>query len=144
MSLLPSEVTSVLAQLLQSLQSSNNVERSAAEEQLNNEWVVNRPDVLLMGLAETVKDNSDPSTRTFAAVLFRRIASRTRKSGSEEDDSQDLFWSLDTPQRDAIRSALLQSLSSEQENAVRHKVGDAVAEVARQYATFSGRTGYMQ
>ena len=50
MSLLPPEVNTALVQLLQSLQSSDNTVRGQAEEQLNTEWVNQRPDVLLMGL----------------------------------------------------------------------------------------------
>jgi hypothetical protein len=32
----------------------DNAVRSQAEDQLNNEWVQNKPDVLLMGLAEQI------------------------------------------------------------------------------------------
>ncbi|MBE7180802.1 MAG: hypothetical protein INR71_06265 [Terriglobus roseus] len=53
MSVLPSEVLGALHQLLQSLQSADNVARSQAEEQLSQEWVQSRPELLLMGLAET-------------------------------------------------------------------------------------------
>jgi importin-5 len=52
MSILPPEVTSALGQLLQALQSPDNVARSSAEEQLTTDWVNSRPDVLLMGLVE--------------------------------------------------------------------------------------------
>ena len=55
MSLLTPEVHTALSQLLQGLQSGQNNVRSAAEEQLNNEWVVARPDVLLMGLVEQMQ-----------------------------------------------------------------------------------------
>lgn len=41
--------------------------------------------------------------------------------------------SLEAPQKNAIRSTLLECLPSEQDVSVRHKVGDAVAEIARQY-----------
>ena len=59
MSLLPPEVNTALVQLLQSLQSSDNTVRGQAEEQLNTEWVNQRPDVLLMGLAEQMQDSQD-------------------------------------------------------------------------------------
>lgn len=52
MSVLPQEVHAALTQLLTALSSPDNNVRSQAEEQLNTEWVANRPDVLLMGLAE--------------------------------------------------------------------------------------------
>ena len=55
MSILPSEIHSALSQLFQSLQSNDNASRSLAEEQLNNEWIIARPDVLLMGTVEHVQ-----------------------------------------------------------------------------------------
>lgn len=55
MSLLPPEVHSALSQLLRALTTPDNTIRSQAEEQLNNEWVQGRPDVLLMGLAEQIQ-----------------------------------------------------------------------------------------
>ena len=72
-------------------------------------------------------------TRSFAAVLFRRMATKTRKlPGSEE--SKELFLTLQQPQKIAIRQKLLECLQNETLPKVRHKIGDAVAEVARQYA----------
>lgn len=54
MSLLPPEIHTALSQLLRALSTPDNTVRSQAEEQLNNEWVQNKPDVLLMGLAEQI------------------------------------------------------------------------------------------
>lgn len=59
MSVLPPEVHTALDQLLQGLQSTDNAVRSQAEESLNNEWVANRPDVCLMGLAEQMQGSQD-------------------------------------------------------------------------------------
>lgn len=74
-----------------------------------------------------------PQSRSFAAVLFRRIATKTRKPlGTEE--SKELFLSLQQPQKIAIRQKLLQCLQTEELPLVRHKIGDAVAEIARQYS----------
>lgn len=55
MSLLAPEIHSALSQLLQALATPDNTIRSQAEDQLNNDWVQNRPDVLLMGLAEQLQ-----------------------------------------------------------------------------------------
>ena len=55
MSMLPPDVHSVLSQLLQGLQSADNVVRTNAEESLNNEWIATRPDVLLMALVEQMQ-----------------------------------------------------------------------------------------
>lgn len=55
MSLLPPEVHSALSQLLGALTTADNTIRAQAEEQLNNEWISARPDVLLMGLVEQIQ-----------------------------------------------------------------------------------------
>ena len=55
MSVLPAEVGSALTRLLHDLSSSDNQVRSTAEEQLTNEWVTARPDILLMGLVEQIQ-----------------------------------------------------------------------------------------
>jgi importin-5 len=59
MSLLPADMQGALVQLLQALQSRDNTIRGQAEEQLNNDWLANRPDVLLMGLAEQIQTGQD-------------------------------------------------------------------------------------
>lgn len=61
MSVLPAEVHTALASLLQGLQSPDNVQRTAAETQLNEEWVAQRPEVLLMGLSEQIELAQDTS-----------------------------------------------------------------------------------
>ncbi|KAL8882256.1 MAG: hypothetical protein Q9198_000720 [Flavoplaca austrocitrina] len=133
MSVLPPEIHSALGALLQGLQSPDNSVRAQAEEQLNNEWIVARADVLLMGLVEQIQGAQEAGPRSFAAVLFRRIATKTRKvPGSEE--SKDLFSTLQPPHKEAIRQKLLECLQNESLPHVRHKIGDAVAEIARQYS----------
>ncbi|PGH27552.1 hypothetical protein AJ80_00793 [Polytolypa hystricis UAMH7299] len=133
MSLLPQEVHTALSQLLLALQSSDNIVRQQAEEQLNNEWVQGRPDILLMGLAEQILGAEDSGTRSFSAVLFRRISARATKDPNSTE-SRELFFTLSQDQRVAIRQKLLQSLNSESIAHVRNKIGDAVAEIAGQYA----------
>jgi hypothetical protein len=59
MSLLPQEVHTALSQLLRALSTPDNTVRSQAEEQLNNDWVQTRPDILLMGLAEQIAGAED-------------------------------------------------------------------------------------
>ena len=65
--MLSPNIHDALGQLLQGLQSADNGIRSYAEEQLNNEWVISRPDVLLMGLVEQLQASQDISVgyRTF-------------------------------------------------------------------------------
>lgn len=132
MSVLPPEIQHALSQLLSVLQSADNVQRTQAEEQLQNDWVQPRPDVLLMGLVEQIQGATDSSTRSYAAVLFRRIATRTRED-PQTNRSRELFLTLRQPSRNAIQQKLLVCLQAESAANVRNKIGDAVAEVARQY-----------
>lgn len=69
--------------------------------------------------------------------MFRRIASKTRKTPSSEN--VDTFISLGKDQAAAIRERLLGSLASESDKTVRNKISDAVAEVARQYSEVTGQ-----
>lgn len=64
MSLLPPEVHSALSQLLRGLSTADNTVRAQAEEQLGNDWIQNRPDVLLMGLAEQLEGAEDTVVST--------------------------------------------------------------------------------
>ena len=77
-------------------------------------------------------------TRTFAAVIFRRQSSKPRKTPSGQ--TADLFLTLQPAEREAIRAKLLQCLANEADASVRGKVGDAVAELARQH-TDEGTSG---
>jgi hypothetical protein len=61
MSVLPPEVHQALGHLLLGLQSPDNILRTQAETQLNEEWSTSRPDVLLMGLSEQVQGADDPA-----------------------------------------------------------------------------------
>lgn len=63
MSILPAEAQGALTQLLQALSSPDNSLRAQAEDQLNNDWTTNRPDVLLMGLVEQMQAAADSSVR---------------------------------------------------------------------------------
>ncbi|KAF5682658.1 importin subunit beta-3 [Fusarium denticulatum] len=131
MSLLPPDIHAELSQLLQALQSPDNSIRSQAEEHLQNNWTATRPEVLLMGLAEQIQAAGDNATRSFSAVIFRRIASKTRKN--EAGETTDLFISLTKDQAAVIRQKILETLAAESERLVRNKISDAVAELARQY-----------
>ncbi len=85
--------------------------------------------------------NLDPQTRTFAAVLFRRIATKTRKD-PVTNEAKELFSTLSGEQRLVIRQKLVSCLTTESGSDVRKKIGDAVAEVARQY-TDNGMPNFM-
>jgi hypothetical protein len=61
MSALGAEIHQALSQLLQGLQSPDNVLRTQAESHLNDEWAQSRPEVLLMGLSEQIEGADDPA-----------------------------------------------------------------------------------
>jgi hypothetical protein len=62
------------------------------------------------------------------------MSTKTRRVAGEEQESKEQFMLLQTPAKVAIRQKLLECLQSETLPDVRHKIGDAVAEVARQYS----------
>ncbi|TVY64219.1 Importin subunit beta-3 [Lachnellula suecica] len=132
MSVLAPEVHAELTQLLNALQSTDNNVRSQAEAHLNDTWTAQKPEMLLMGLVEQIGGSSDPTTRAFAAVLFRRYASKARKQ--ENGDTVEIFMSLPQEQAYLIRQKLIEALGAETTNNVRNKIGDAVAEIAREYS----------
>ena len=68
MSVLPPEIHSALGALLQGLQSPDNSVRAQAEEQLNNEWIVARADVLLMGLVEQIQGAQEAGVPTAPSI----------------------------------------------------------------------------
>jgi hypothetical protein len=78
MSVLPAEVHTALAALLQGLQSADNVQRTSAEQQLNEEWVAQRPEVLLMGLSEQMELAQD--TAVSAEMLVGKYIRLTRRA----------------------------------------------------------------
>ncbi|ORY60708.1 armadillo-type protein [Pseudomassariella vexata] len=132
MSVLPAEVHAKLTQLLQALQSPDNSVRSQAEDHLQTSWTATQPEVLLMGLAEQMNGSEEASIRSFAAVIFRRIASKTCKN--DKNDTVEIFISLSPDQASAIRQKLLEALANESSQPVRNKISDAVADVGRQYS----------
>jgi hypothetical protein len=67
------------------------------------------------------------------------MAVKSRKNNVGEG-TQDLFFSLQSQVREAIRNTLVEALLGEQDEGVRHKIGDAIAEVARQYSA-DGKKG---
>lgn len=71
MSILPAEVHSALDQVLQALQSTDNTVRSQAEKTLNDDWVNQRPDMLLMGLAEQMHGSQDEGVSDMCSILER-------------------------------------------------------------------------
>lgn len=56
------------------------------------------------------------------------------KTDDNEDVTVELYRTISQEAKNTCRSKLLECLQQEQNSSVRDKIGDAVAEVARQYA----------
>ncbi|KAG9306967.1 hypothetical protein G9A89_000881 [Geosiphon pyriformis] len=127
---IPPDTILQLNQVLSNLASNDNSLRSAAEQQLNEQWIAQRPDLLLVGLAQLGRNHEATHGRSFSFVLIRRIAFKAQSQASKGEELT--IWDLlQETSRQAIKNDLLISLSVEQENTVRHKVCDAVSEVAK-------------
>lgn len=83
--MLPPDVQPALSQLLRALGSPDNTLRTQAEEQLNNDWIQGRPDVLLMGLVEQIQGAED-------IVVSRRWPA----AGDKGDGGRRNPWALAT------------------------------------------------
>ncbi|KAK7202624.1 armadillo-type protein [Myxozyma melibiosi] len=127
MSSLPPEASTALITLLASLTSADNAVRSNAETSLNEEWIAQRFEILMVGLAEQTVVASEPSVRSFAAVLFRRIASK-QPEGTDNITSR-MSDQLSESARATVKSLLLQALNNESVNDVRHKISDTISEL---------------
>ncbi|CAG78228.1 armadillo-type protein [Yarrowia lipolytica] len=124
----PDEVISSLKQLLVNLGSPSSEVRVPAEKTLRDEWC--RPQqvgMLLVGLAQLAATDSDKTVRSFAAILFRRMALK-----SPEDVKNVVTRTVDTVQpevRSMCRNILLGGFTQETDNSTRHKLCDAMAEL---------------
>ncbi|KAL2911866.1 importin subunit beta-3 [Polyrhizophydium stewartii] len=125
----------LLAQLLDQLASQDNTVRSAAEEQLNNHWLVHQSPALLAGLAYLSAHHPSVEVRSFAAVLLRRVALRSPEGAK---NNATYFIASGEESRTFVQSQLLQSLLNEQQATVRNKVCDTVCELAEELLSHGG------
>lgn len=56
---IPQDILEQLVQMLSNLVSNDNTVRSTAEQQLNSDWMVSKPDALLTGLAHLACHHDD-------------------------------------------------------------------------------------
>ncbi|KAJ1980936.1 importin subunit beta-3 [Dimargaris xerosporica] len=126
----PAELAQLLQPVLANLVSNDNAVRSRAEEALNSQWVLGQPNSLVLGLVQIVQTSPDVHLRSFASILFRRIAFRPAPVAA--DKSRLVLWqSLQDETRQLAKSGLLAALTSESVVVALHKLSDTVAEVAR-------------
>ncbi|KAK9764648.1 importin subunit beta-3 [Basidiobolus ranarum] len=125
------EVISQLVELLKSLISTDNMLRSHAEDHLNTFWAAQQPDVFLQALVQLIRTSEDVHLRSFSAVLFRRLSFKPLAEQKTNDGTVSP-WDIVQPEtRDIVKNELLQSLSSESDVTVRHKLCDTISEVVK-------------
>ncbi|RHZ80549.1 hypothetical protein Glove_134g184 [Diversispora epigaea] len=129
--LVSSDIVIQLNQVLSNLASADNDLRSGAEQQLNELWIAQQPDLLLLSLAQLGRSHQDTHGREFSFILLRRIAFKQSPNQVKKGEDSSIWDLLQEQSRQTIKNELLMSLSVEQDNTVRHKVCDAVSEVAK-------------
>ncbi|CAO3670398.1 hypothetical protein G6F70_006836 [Rhizopus microsporus] len=124
----PTEILIQLNTVLTSLLSHDNNQRAAAETQLNEQWVTSQPDLLLLGLAQFVANNTEAHLRSYCSVLLRRLAYRQITIESREES----LWNIvNENTQQGVKELLLFALANETDQGARHKVSDTIAEIAR-------------
>lgn len=137
MSVLPDAVTSVLQELLDGLMATDNTVRANAEKVLDVQWTSqDSVSMLLAFLAESATCADDATKRAFSAVLFRRMAIKCPK-GAESVTQRNIAY-IPGPVRLQIQNILLKGFLEQQPNAIRHKLSDAISEVAKEASLTPG------
>ncbi|KAG5438294.1 hypothetical protein PCANB_002782 [Pneumocystis canis] len=123
------EIALALSSLLSSLKHTDNEIRTKAEASLHEQWIPHEPEILLVGLAEQVNTSQDSSLRSFAVILLRRISFKL--ISTPNDSREVMVWSILSEEGvKKIKLLLLESFTKENDDNVRHKIGDTIAEIA--------------
>ncbi|KAJ1658463.1 importin subunit beta-3 [Dispira simplex] len=125
-----SQVAELLQMVLRDLASSDNVIRSKAEDTLNKDWILGQPNALFSSLVQIIQSSPDVHLRSFATILFRRIAFRMSPQINGGGDMM-LWMNLNKEVVERAKHTLLTALTQELVVVVVHKLCDTIAEVAR-------------
>lgn len=131
MSAITPDINAALVELLSNLSSANNEQRSHAENTLRTVWSTeDRVDILLLFLSQQATNGSNHAANAFSAVLFRRIAIKSPPKMKSVTERQ--ISNVNAGVLSEIRSNFLHGFVSPQSNDVRHKLADAIAELAKE------------
>ncbi|KAI9141287.1 armadillo-type protein [Paraphysoderma sedebokerense] len=125
------ETVQQLTLTLTQLASSDSAVLSQAEEHLNSYWIASHPDILLAGLVYLLRTNGDAILRSFAAILYRRIALKPMPSSDGNQSHTQLQFVVSPATRQYCLDELLSALAKEPVSNVRRKLCDTIAEVAK-------------
>ncbi|KAI8343761.1 hypothetical protein BC941DRAFT_100252 [Chlamydoabsidia padenii] len=123
------EVLQQLTPVLTNLLSVDNNQRSEAENLLNDQWVTQQPDLLLLGLSQFVAQNPEGQLRSHCSVLLRRLSFKQFTSSANPDAR--LWDMVQESTRQGVKELLLVALANESDQGTRHKIADTIAEVAK-------------
>lgn len=119
-----------LPSIITALLSSDNAVRSAAEKALSEDWSSSeRAESLLLFLSQQSTTAEDDSLKAFCAVLWRRIAIRSPRDRSVTTRQLNHVTPVIKAQ---MRSLFLTGFTQVNNNGVRHKLADAIAELAKE------------
>ncbi|RKP02349.1 hypothetical protein CXG81DRAFT_10876 [Caulochytrium protostelioides] len=130
-------VSDELVAMLHQLASPDNEARKAAEARLNDHWLGAQPHLLLTGLSKVMLRHASVQLRAFSAVLLRRMALKIHADDSGRVASH--WLTVPAACRQYCEHALLESLEKENESSVKHKVSDAISEIAKHVLSRSER-----
>lgn len=132
-----SAVEEELSALFAALQLHLNEQRARAEAELESKWMLNENvGTFLLFLAQKAAFGESDGVKAFGSVLFRRIAIKSPKDINKITDR--VIGTVDEQTRVNIRLVLLLGFVAPQSPFVRHKLADAISEVAKEDASPQG------
>lgn len=110
----------------------------SAEKVLNDKWLANQPEILLLALAEFSRQSPDAHMRAFAAVLLRRLIFRPplhpvpspHPHQSIAAPKSTIYDHLSEATRNSLEVILLAALREERESSALKGVTETICELA--------------
>ncbi|KAJ3099290.1 hypothetical protein HDU96_010749 [Phlyctochytrium bullatum] len=105
--------------------------RKAAEDEILNEWLPKRPGELFAGLTHIMRYNPQTDLRMQSAVLLRRLALTSVPAAPNVDLDLTYWSSVPWDVRAYVKQSLINALTNETLDPVRHKICDTISDLAR-------------
>ncbi|CAE6486306.1 unnamed protein product [Rhizoctonia solani] len=137
-SAIPQQIRAELGQILSNLVLGDNEIRRSAEKVLNDKWLANQPEILLLALAEFSRQSPDAHMRAFAAILLRRLIFRPPLHAVPSPHPHQalaaskttIYDHLSEATRGSLESILLAALREERDQSALKGVTETICELA--------------
>ncbi|KDN34958.1 hypothetical protein RSAG8_12009, partial [Rhizoctonia solani AG-8 WAC10335] len=137
-SAVPQQIRAELGQILSNLVLGDNEIRRSAEKVLNDKWLANQPEILLLALAEFSRQSPDAHMRAFAAILLRRLIFRPplhpvpspHPHQALAASKTTIYDHLSEATRGNLESILLAALKEERDQSALKGVTETICELA--------------